>query len=618
MILQALYGLATYEELIAGDYEPKAVAWLITVNADGKLVGIQGTHYTPEAEGKKKPKEQPKDFLIPIQPKRQGKKAPAYFLVDNAKYVFGRSTEDKPFSEAEGREKSGWFYDLVEKCADATGDEGVIAVKRFLQQVHNGEQDVALPEKCKSNEQFAFVYEPDIDEIVSNRPAVKEYWAALRAAEPETKVEGVRCLVSGEPVTQFMNFPQVKLPGGNPAGSALISFNCRAFESYGWSGNENAPISQEAAEASATALKRLLDPAYPDPQKPTKTLPSRNIRLSADTVVCYWSVADSAQGYIDRFGPVMKSDEEEVESYPDEVKALCYSIWNGQAPGIDDSSAFYALTLSGAQGRAIVRDWFESKVNDVLDRLAQHFADLDIVRNCPPSKKQQKHPPGFPMRVVLESLADPVRSRSEGIPPPLASQMVRAVYAGTEYPYSALQRALMRYRMELGKAEDDWVTKNLNDARAAVIKAVLNRRRRIRKTSSYEEVRRDMDPTNTSTGYVLGRLMAVIERIQQEAQGNVNASVIDRYFSGASATPGAVFPRLLKNTRNHIHKIKGDKGEGGAVWMEKMLDEVLSGLDSFPSFIDLEQQGLFVLGYHHQRKWLWTSKEKRDVTETEQ
>lgn len=128
-----------------------------------------------------------------------------------------------------------------------------------------------------------------------------------------------------------------------------------------------------------------------------------------------------------------------------------------------------------------------------------------------------------------------------------------------------------------------------------------------------------MDPNNTNSGYLLGRLAAVIERMQQLALGEVNASVIDRFFSGASATPAAVFPRLLRGFQNHASKaLDGEKTGGTARWLNNQSDDILSKLNSFPAYLELEQQGLFVLGYHHMRHWLWMSKEAREKWQAEQ
>jgi len=125
-----------------------------------------------------------------------------------------------------------------------------------------------------------------------------------------------------------------------------------------------------------------------------------------------------------------------------------------------------------------------------------------------------------------------------------------------------------------------------------------------------------MDPNNDNQGYVLGRLMATLERLQQAAIGDVNASVVDKFFSGASAHPRSVFIRLMKNARHHAKKAEGDaKSFGLAFYLERLMDEMADRFDpgnnGFPANLSLEEQGLFVLGYHQMRKWLWMNKEER-------
>ncbi len=405
------------------------------------------------------------------------------------------------------------------------------------------------------------------------------------------------------------------MPGGRPSRIGLVSFNKNAFESYGWLGNDNAPISRDAAEASATALNRLLHPAYPDPRQPGQTLPPRNLRLSADTAVCFWSAEKSGDEFCSVFAGLL-------EANPASVRELYYSLWQGKAPEIADPSAFYALTLTGTQGRAIVRDWFESTVARVAHNLALHFGDLNIVRNTP-KPKDHDLPPQLALTLLLRSLA--VGGETENIPAPFIAQLVEAALHGTPYPFSILQRALERTRAEIGREKQEgfkgYQAKERSDARAALIKAVLNRRQRFfPQTTPYKEVHRTMDPTHTSEGYALGRLIAVLERIQQEAIDNINASVVDRYFSGASAAPRSVFVRLLKNARHHVRKAKDDPTKGGIVFLlDRLVDELASHFDpkhnGFPPHLDLEQQGLFVLGYHQMRKWLWMTKEERSQWE---
>lgn len=611
MILEALYRLAEREELMSDpDYEIKPVAWLVRVGDGGELLGIASTHYLPEQVGKKKPKPQAKNLRIPRQPSgRSGTKAPPAFLVDNAKYVFGKSTKDKQFSAEEGREKSGWFRDLVAECAASTGDPGVSAVLELLDRVRVGEQPIDLPEECTSNELFAFTYAPDVERLVHDRPVVRSFWKDKRSTQDAPRTTDWTCLITGEPVGEIPLFPLLKkVPGGSTSGVSIVGFNNTAFWSHGWRNNENAPVSRTAAEATATALNRLIHPAFPDPRPDHagETLPPRNFRISADTLVCFWASDTGAEEFLDVFAAIFNPDDPAV------VGDTYRSIWRGRPVVLDDPARFYALTITGTQGRAILRDWLESGVREVVVHLAEYFADLEIVRNTPPPKGREL-PPQLPLDLLLESLA-PLGKR-EKIPAPLAAQFVHAALRGARYPIAVLQKAIERSRAEIGRTK--WEDLARRDARAALVKAVLRRNFKL-------ELKPDMDPTNREPGYLLGRLMAVLERLQQLALGDVNATVIDRYFGAASATPQAVFPRLLKNARHHARKAADDSRHGGtAVWLDRQIDGVLALLDvqkpsaghthiGFPSHLPLDQQGLFVLGYHQQRHWLWLSREERE------
>jgi CRISPR-associated protein Csd1 len=606
MILQALYQLAENERLLEDpDFEWKPIAWIVTVDDGGRFLGITGTHVTPEApEGsKKKPRPQAKSFPVPREEGRTSGDR-AFFLFDKSEYALGLDTETDP-AKARPAEKLaarfGLFRQGVEDCLAATGDPGVGAVAAFLRQLAEGSLTVALPPECASNDLFTFLYHPDIDTLVTERPAVKEYWRGLRARSAGAAEGGVACLVTGRPCEPVGKHPGIKnIPGGSTSGIALVSFNSNAFESYGWSGNDNAPVSREAAEAVSTALNRLFHPAFPDPVHPGQTLPRLSLRLSENTAVCFWSPAP-------RGDDVASALLALLDANPDAVRELYRSLWKGESAAIEDPAAFYALTVSGSQGRAILRDWLETSVREVAEHLADHFRDLAIVRNTPPPKGKE-HPPALPLRVLLRSLA--VRGADKEIPAALSAQFVHAALKGNPYPLAVLQRALERSRAEIGGGE--WSDLERRDARAALLKAVLNRRRRFHlATTAYPEVTESMDPTNPNPGYRLGRLMAVLERMQQLALGDVNASVVDRFFSSASASPAAVFPRLLRGFRHHSRKARDEDKGGLASDLENESDAVLADLRTFPPFLPLEQQALFVLGYHHERPWLYLSRAER-------
>lgn len=618
MILEALYRLAEQEELVGDpDYEMKPVAWLIRVDDGGRLLGLEATRAPVGAAAgarRKKTILEPKHIRVPRQPIRTSGDR-AFFLCDKAEYTLGIEPP------AEGKKRRApekvaarfkLFRDQVQACLVATGDPGVKAVHDFLELVAAGRETVRLPPDCAANDLFAFVYAPDIDRPVHERPAVRQYWAAARraSADPDGS-SGMRCLVTGEPVTDLVNVPLLKkVPGGTPSGASLVSFNAPAFESHGWRGNENAPISRAAAEAVATALNRLLHPGYPDPHPDRLGQPMarRSLRIAPDTVVCYWASGLDATPLLDAFAALLNPDD------PAQVGDLYRSLWRGRRIQLPTPARFYALTISGAQGRAIVRDWFEASVAEVADNLAQYFHDIDVAR-LTPAPRDRPLPPQFPLESLLSALAPP--GRDEGVPGWLAAQMVHAALQGGIFPIALLQKAVERARAEAGG--DEWIDLARRDARAAIIKAVL------RRNFSHQELRPTMDPTNTQPGYRLGRLLAVLERLQQEALGkDVNATVVDRFFGAASAAPQAVFPRLLKNARHHVSKARDDARSAGlAIWLDRQIDEILAPLaitehrqglpyTGFPTYLSLEQQALFMLGYHHQRHWLRLSKEERE------
>jgi len=607
-MLHVLCELAEQEQLMGDDstVEMKPVAWIVHLTENGRLLNIIGTHYltAPPLGGTKKPKEEVRKILVPRQLGRAGRKAPPYFLVDNAKYVFGLPTTDKDFSKEEGAEKSEAFRDLIRQCAADTKDPAVQAVHSFLKQVAAKGLKEPLPDKCKSNDLFAFRVEPDFESFVHLRPAVRDYWRGC-AADGDGEVAELQCLVTGQPMGEPGLVPLIKkLPGASTAGAAIVSFNTNAFESYGWKGNANAPISKAAAMAAATALNRLLDPAFKRPDG--KVLPGRRHSLGGDTVVCYWAASPTGDAFCNVFGLMVEPDPADAKA----VGELYRSIWRGMAPSELDPTPFYAVTLSGAQGRVIVRDWFETTVGKAQQNLAQHFNDLAIDLNTRPAKDKVM-PPVLGLRVLLESLAP--GGKADGTPPALSAAIIHASIAGSLYPFSILQRALERMRAEISR--DTWMDSYRRDARCALIKAVLNRQRRKQPLNHpFPEVLPTMDPTNRQPGYLLGRLLAVIERLQQGALGDVNASVVDRYFSGASATPLVVFRRLEKAVPHYVKKMGDDeKQRSSARYLDRLRSNIVFHLpDGYPSYLPIEQQGLFMLGYHHQRHWIWLKKEKQD------
>ena len=590
MILGALKELAEREGLVNDpDYEPKEVHYLVQISRDGRITGFSST-LSPSASGKGKPR--PKKMRVPRHSGRRANEA-AEFFNDKAEYVFGadpggaRAEGERKKKESKGlspeqvnelvqtvlRKRQDLFLARVMDCAKTTRDEAAYCLAKALEAFRRG-SGPPLPTDVTANSLFAFIYEPDVDILMSDRPEVREYWHRLRkeqGAASDTG-SGFTCLITGETCAPIDKHPPIKrVPGGNTAGAALVSFNKYAFESYGLERNDNASVSRAAAEAYTTALNRLLDSSYPSPVDGTP-LPRRNVRLNDSSVAVFWS--RDASEFVDLFA--------DIEANPAAVLATIEAPHTGRKPVLEDPQNFYAAILSGAQGRVILREWVETTVGDVAMNVRQHFDDLAIVRPRGETGPQ-------PLWLLLRSMA--VLGKQENIPPGLAAEFFAAILRGACYPRALLDASVRRMRAE----------QDVPPERAALIKAYMVRARRLgRLLPNFPEVTMSLDEGSSSIPYRLGRLFAVLERLQEEAV-HPSATIRDRFFGAASANPVTVFPRLLRGAQPHISKI--DRG-----FFQKRICEIVDGLpaQAFPATLTLEEQGLFAIGYYHQRQAFFT------------
>ena len=532
MILTALKVLAEREELVMNPhFEEKAVGYVLIVNEAGRLLGVQPLS-EPALGGKRAVR---KYFLVPRAlpgARRSGTRIDPSFLVDNASFVLGINApgdkEKKSYSAEELTERLSGFRNLVAAAeAGTNGDPGLRAVRLFLDDLLAGKQSVAVPEKVKSNELFAFRLPSEIETLVQERAMVREYWARFRESKvtPEEQTEdSFQCLISGISCLPAKKHPLIKkIPGGTSSGIALVSFNEATSWSYGFDDKErkhlNAPVSQYAADCYTTALARLLDDSYPNP-KTRAPMARRNFRLSDDTTVVFWGRNESP--VIDLFAESLNQAD------PEAVAALYSSTWKGRPVKLDDTSEFYALTLSGGQGRATIRGWFESTVRDVMQNVSRHFIDLRIIR--PPQEEDRP----FPLHRLLRCTS--LLGKADNIAPNLASIFFEAILKGWPYPRLLLEAAVRRARTERSVFSD----------RAALIKAYLVRARRLgRLSSDFPEVKAMLNTDCPDQAYRLGRLFAVLEKVQADAT-NASTTIRERFYGAASATPVVVFSQLLR------------------------------------------------------------------------
>ena len=282
-----------------------------------------------------------------------------------------------------------------------------------------------------------------------------------------------------------------------------------------------------------------------------------------------------------------------------ELNAYLDSLRKGKLPPeFQNKGRFFVLGLAPNSARISVRFWYIDTIDSLALKIGKHFEDIQII----PDKKEIKSFNPSLWQLLIETA---VRHETQNIKPNLAGPFLQSILAGTAYPVSLLALLMDRVRTE----PDSKKSKKLGFHRAAFIKAILNR-------NYSKEITMSLDTSRNSVPYLLGRLFAVLEKVQEEsAGGKLNATIKDKYFASASTTPRRVFPLLLKLTQNHFKKLNTEN-KGLGIIRDKTLGEIMDRLQSFPATLVLEDQGEFAIGYYHQRQDFYKGKDNSS-TETE-
>jgi CRISPR-associated protein Csd1 len=570
MILQALKG---YYDRKAQDpdggiapqgFEWKEIPFIIVLDDKGNLVQREDTRKDVD-------KKSVTPFLVPQGVKKASGIA-ANLLWDNAEYVLGVDTKGKPDRVA--HQHAEYKARLSNLPAE---DAGIKAVIAFLDNIPLDELAVlpAWGEIKKENPVMTFRLQGERD-LICQRPSIIQF---VQNKLENTKTAPGVCLVSGEVAEIERLHPAIKgVWGAQTSGANIVSFNRRSFESYGKEQKQgrNAPVGKGATFAYTTALNHLL-------RKDSK----QRIQVG-DASTVFWSEApdDLENNFSDIF---TESPKDDPDRNTRAVESLYRSLQTGGFATDSDTTRFFVLGLAPNVARISIRFWQVGTVAELSGRIRQHFNALEIAR------------PGYEKRYLslFRLLVNTAAlGKSENIPPNLAGDTMRAILSGSPYPATLLQAAVRRIRAEQAKKDKRTgkLIPNVSYPRAALIKACINR------SSKKEELKVSLDENNTNTAYRLGRLFAVLERIQERASPNINATIRDRYYGAASGSPVTVFSTLLKLKNHHITKL--NKGE--AVNQEKLIGAIMNeGIDGalgFPPTLSLPDQGRFAIGYYHQRQ----------------
>lgn len=591
MILQSLVrcydSLAAQGTLKRPGWSAVKVQWGLCLTADGQVSSVEMLGAANE-----KGKLLPRMMFLPTPVKRTSGKA-ASFLCDNAKYLLGitsemRSSEHTP-SDSKAIKDAGTCFRISAQrhhdLLDGVSCPMAQAILRFFDawQPEQALQTPALLEHfddlCKGgNLLFCLINELGTVTEAQNVPEIQAAWDASVSNSSERSAFG-RCLVTGDEDTIAMLHPSIKgVVGAQSSGASLVSFNALAFESYGRNKGQglNAPVGNHAAFAYGEALNYMLR------EKNYHSL------LGSATIV-YW--AETAQSaYSDCFAALLGTNEDMTQNTLDGVmKAirLGQGLQWKNVP-LDSRTPFYILGLSPNASRLSVRFFLQGTFGDFAANLARHQERLNIIR---PSFDQRETLSAYSL---LKETANP-NSRDKLPPSHLVGDLLRAILGDTPYPVSLLTQTELRIHAE----------HNVSRGKAAILKAWLLKNG---SNPQYKEVIDvQLNEQTNYAPYVLGRLFAVLESLQQKANPGINATIMDRYFNAACATPSIVFPTLLKLAQSHLKKLD----TGYFIYYDKQMTELCGRLtDSYPARLNLQDQGIFQLGYYHQKQKFFTKKEE--------
>ena len=591
MILQALDAYYRRKQadpdpakrLPADGLEDKEIPFILELDTDGQVTNLVDTR---RIEGKKKIGQR---FLVPQGIKKTSGVA-ANLLWDNAEYLLGIPDAKKleeSIKKGKAEEYQARLLDMraafrariIALPEAVQQDAGVRAVLAFLDALDLSalERFACFPEVQSGNPVLSFRLRGDLG-LVCQRELIAD-----AATQAEEKTPDGICLVRGEAVVVERLHRAIKgVWGAQTSGANIVSFNLDAFNSYGKTQGANAPFGKQATFAYTTALNHLL------------ARDSRQRIQVGDASTVFWAEEkhDLESALPDLFGDPPKDDpDRNIRA----VSALYAAIQTGQFADGGSETRFLVLGLSPNAARISIRFWETTTAMSLARRIKQHFDDIEVAH----ADYEPRHLSLFRLLTGVALL-----NKADNIPPNLGGEVMRAILEGLLYPATLLNQAVMRCRAE----------QQVTYARAAVIKACLNRKIRFHQ-SHEKEFLPMLDPDNTNPGYRLGRLFAVLEKIQEDASPGLNATIRDRYYGAASSTPAAVFSTLLRLSKHHLGKLSG----GLTVAREKLIGDVMSGFDadSFPPrVLSLTDQARFALGYYHQRQAFFTKPEPKNQEET--
>lgn len=547
-------------------FENKEIPFIIVIDKQGNFIQLEDTR---ELKGKKKVG---RTFLVPKGLGRSGSKSyeVSNLLWDHYGYVLAYAGEKG--QEQADKQHASFTAKVNELKQVLPDDAGVTAVAAFLSSAEEKSKvmqatnwvECAKVKGCN----LSFRLVDEAVDLVCQSKAVQAYVSQANQAQSDNIPKGI-CLVTGKlaPIARLHN----PVKGVNAKPAPFTSVNLSAFESYGKEQGFIFPVGEQVMFEYTTALNTLL-------------AGENRFRIGDVTAICWSAKPTPLEEYLASL--ISGGGKDNPDAHIDAVKSLYKSLYNGKYTEPDGKEKFYLLGLSPNSARIVVRFWHETTVAALSESIAAWYDDLQMVRG-----ENSPYPEYMPLPRLLGNLV--LDGKMENLPSDLIAQITDAALNNRVLPVSLLQAALRRNKAE----------QKITYGRASLLKAYINRAIRAGRLKNMKELTMSLDRNRQDIGYVLGRLFAVLEKTQAEANPGLNATIADRYFGSASSTPIAVFGTLMRLLPHHLNKLEF---EGRAVQLQWEIRQILEHCQRFPNHLNLEQQGLFAIGYYHETQFLFT------------
>lgn len=576
--------LARKGNVLPDGYSSVGISYVVNLAPDGQVDSITDWR-TPPAENKKG-KPLPKESLFPRRTQKTA--ICSNFIEHRPLYIFGLAYDNKTgtldASSNKAQKSHAAFVETNLPPLRGVSHPLVDGFRHFLESWDPASQ-LSNPlllglGKELNTAGFAFGLSGHPELLLHECEPIRETWQAMVASEPDEALSVAQCAILGDILPIARIHDKAKgIPGGASTGNTLISYKNSAVESYGRSQSFNSNVSALAMKKYTEALNYLIK--------------ERIHRMTIDGLLLLHWAETGDQRYDSLFDSLLSySEKPDAEETNAALSRLFHALPSG-VPGIDTvlfedgldpSTTFYIMGIEPNAARLSMKFLYRNRFGHLVDNVLQHQRDMQLRSDT-----------GYiPMWRIRAELVSPKSSRDK-VDSAFMTSLLNSILNALPYPQSLLGTVVRRVRTDRDneKRQDT----KMNPVRMGLIKAFINRQARYR--GQEEVIRMALDFENRNPAYLCGRLFFLLEDIQLRSTNYaLKRTIRDSYFSSACARPAVVFPHLLKLSQHHMAKLDS------ARFADAELSDLMQQLgSSFPTVLDLTDQGIFILGYYQQKAY---------------